>query len=685
MNNFDSRTIYAEVRRFWWIPVIAVLAGLFAAAWLNAKQPTQYISTTKIVVAGKIDLGLGAAYQENSEDFLGTQAAIIQGEVVAKRAQKILADRGLTSPKSAVTIRVKSIPGAAMVVVSAIGTDSAYVQPLLNATIQAFFAVRQEMRLRRSESTYATVSNELARVQQELEQATQDLNDFQRQFSTMSPVDDVAATSAYLNTLRQKIADLGLGRPVSTAGSGTDPSSAAAAIPLDSGSISDTGQNDGGQDRLAATQQDLAVMEAERARLLKNLKPAHPKIRQLDSKIAEDKNVITVLRAQQKDRRNDQIASLDRERAALEKEVEQKQAHLDALNKNLGKYQNLKSKVDGSREVYDKLANQLQNIDLGKRLEQEPIAILENATPAARVPKSPSTTLLLFGLLGLGLGLAGIALCSRLAPRFLTVEAVMRTLNLPIKGKILRDPWITKQRTVLDCTPEHVGIAESFRHLRSSIQRRPPELLVMQCLAVTSAVPREGKSLIATNLAIALAAANARTLLIDGDMRRGKLHQLLGGRPGPGFSDLLTHQKSLAETLQETRMPHLFLMSCGRRIQNITEHLLNFGLSDLRQKLNAQFDYILIDTPPVLAVDDGVSLAASADATLFVVRLGLSRPSDAIAAIDELKSREIRVSGLVVNSVSKHFGGRRFYKHYNMLEDGRPFLDYPGGTPALPN
>ena len=684
MNNFDPRIIYAEVRRFWWLPVIAVLAGLFTAAWLNSRQQTQYISTAKMVVAGKINLGMGAAYQENSEDFLGTQAAIIQGEVVAKRAQKILTDRGLTSPKSAVDIRVKSIPGAAMIVVSAIGTDSAYTQPLLEATIQAFFAVRQEMRLQRSESAYTTVSNEVARVQQELVRATRDLNDFQRQFGTISPVDDVAATTGYLNALRQKIADLRLGRPVSTAGSGTDPSTAAAAIPLDSGSVSDGGQNDGGQDRLAATQQDLAVLEAERGRLLKNLKPAHPKIRQLDSKIAEDKNAITVLRSQQKEHRSDQIASLNRERAALEKEVEQKQAHLDELNNNLGKYQNLKSKVDGTREVYNKLANQLQNIDLGKRLEQEPIAILENASPAARVAKSRSTTFLLFGLLGLGVGLVGIALSSRLAPRFLTVEAVLRTLNLPIKGKILRDPWITKQRTVLDCTPEHVGIAESFRHLRSSIQRRPPELLVMQCLAVTSAVPREGKSLIATNLAIALAAANARTLLIDGDMRRGKLHQLLGGRPGPGFSDLLTHQKSLAETLQETRMPHLFLMSCGRRIQNITEHLLSFGLSDLRQKLNAQFDYILIDTPPVLAVDDGVSLAASADATLFVVRLGLSRPSDSVAAIDELKSREIRVSGLVVNSVSKHFGGRRFYKHYSKLEDGRPFLDYPGGKPALP-
>ena len=179
MNNFDPRIIYAELRRFWWLPVIAVLAGLFTAAWLNSRQQTQYISTAKMVVAGKINLGMGAAYQENSEDFLGTQAAIIQGEVVAKRAQRLLADRGLISPKSAVDIRVKSIPGAAMVVVSSIGTDSAYTQPLLEATIQAFFAIRQEIRLQRSESAYTKVSIEVARVQQELERATQDLNDFQ--------------------------------------------------------------------------------------------------------------------------------------------------------------------------------------------------------------------------------------------------------------------------------------------------------------------------------------------------------------------------------------------------------------------------------------------------------------------------------------------------------------------------
>src|SRR4030081_2541031 len=168
MNNFDPRIIYAELRRFWGLPVMAGLAGLFCAGWLNSKQQTQYISTAKMVVAGKINLGMGAAYQENSEDFLGTQAAIIQGEVVAKRAQKILTDRGLTSPKSGVDIRAKSIPGAAMGGESASGTDSAYAQPRLQAAILAFFAVRHEMRLQRSASAYAPVANDVARVQQEL-------------------------------------------------------------------------------------------------------------------------------------------------------------------------------------------------------------------------------------------------------------------------------------------------------------------------------------------------------------------------------------------------------------------------------------------------------------------------------------------------------------------------------------
>src|SRR5258706_15798145 len=115
----------------------------------------------------------------------------------------------------------------------------------------------------------------------------------------MSPLDDITATTAYLNTLRQKIADLQLGRSGSSTGSGTDPSTAAAAIPLDSGSIGGAGPNDAGQDRLAATQEELAVLEAQRERMLKGLKPAHPQARQQESRISGGRKTLTVLQAQQ--------------------------------------------------------------------------------------------------------------------------------------------------------------------------------------------------------------------------------------------------------------------------------------------------------------------------------------------------------------------------------------------------
>jgi succinoglycan biosynthesis transport protein ExoP len=665
MNGFDLRAWMAELRRFCWVPLIAVVAGLSVAVWRNSKEPVRYFSQAKMVVAGKINLDTAASYQENNADFLGTQTAIIQGDLVAKGAKKVLAGRGLTAPKSRFRLRASYVPQTAIFVLNATGTDPVYTQALLQASMESFFAVRQEMRRQRSQVAATAVSKELARMEQELDRANRELNDFQNRFGSIALTEDITATTAFITALTKRIADLRLEQSGTVTGSGANPSAAANAIPLDNGPASYGGnQGDGTQDRLVEAQQDLATQQAERHRLLKYLQAEHPKIKQLDSKIAEDKNLITSLQSQQKDQRTDQIASINREAAALQKEVEEKQARLVELNNNLGTYQRLKSQVDNDRESYTKLAAQLRSIEVGQRLDQEPIAILENASAATKVARSRYAYYWEFGLSGLVVGLIGVGVLSRLAPRFMTIEAVLRALHFPVIGRILRDPWIAKRRTVLDCTREHIGFAESFRHLRSGVLRRPPEFAAMQCLAVTSGVPREGKSLVATNLAIALAATNARTLLIDGDMRRGKIHQLLGAESGPGLAELITQEKNLSETLHETRMPHLYLMPCGRRIQNTTEYLLSFGLKDLRHELNAQFDYILIDTPPILATDDGVTLASYADATLFVVRLGFSRPQDSVAAVEELKSRAIRLSGLVVNSVPKHLSGRRFYNYY---------------------
>ena len=173
-----------------------------------------------------------------------------------------------------------------------------------------------------------------------------------------------------------------------------------------------------------------------------------------------------------------------------------------------------------------------------------------------------------------------------------------------------------------------------------------------RCIAVTSALPAEGKTTVAVNLAIALAAANRTVLLIDTDLRRGSLHHRLKARQGPGLSDLITSQEVRpGEVIHPTRMPDLMLLPWGPRVQGISEAIVRFGFDRMLQELGQQFDYVILDLPPVLATDDSPTLCTYADWTMFVVRIHYSSPNETFRALEELAIRQVEVPGVVVNAV----------------------------------
>jgi polysaccharide biosynthesis transport protein len=147
-------------------------------------------------------------------------------------------------------------------------------------------------------------------------------------------------------------------------------------------------------------------------------------------------------------------------------------------------------------------------------------------------------------------------------------------------------------------------------------------------------------------------------------MRRGKLHQLLKVDRGPGLSELITNQSLLEEVVHPTIMPNLMLLPTGQPIANTSEQLLRYGVDELIRSLTEHFDYVIIDTPPVLAADDAVVLAAKTDWAMFLVRLGYSSPVFSKRALDELKSRQIHVPGIVVNSVPRRLTAQSYYNHY---------------------
>ncbi|MBV9276532.1 MAG: polysaccharide biosynthesis tyrosine autokinase, partial [Verrucomicrobia bacterium] len=468
--------------------------------------------------------------------------------------------------------------------------------------------------------------------------------------------------------LRKRRADLRLQEDIA-ATDGIDPSTVASSVSIpksdNNATIEASDQKDLPDERLVAAKQNLAIFQASREHLLSVLVPQHPMIQRLNIKIAEAIAEI----------RKGRLASIARETDALDKQIDQKQNHLFELNSHLARYHDLKSRLDNSRGTHDKLIASVQNVDLGKRLDQDTIAVLENPTSPVAEKRNLGIAIVQASLIGLLLSTGVILLRCKSSRRFHTIDSVKRELGLPVFGKILRDRRAAFNSTVLDCDVNHLDFAESFRNLRSSLLNFPEDYASKRCFAVTSAQPDEGKSTIAVNVAISLAATNARVVLIDADLRSGRLCRLLKTKPDPGFADLITNRSSLQQVLHLTRMPNLMLLPAGQPIANITEQMLRYGLDELLQTLTKDFDYVILDTVPVLASDDAVTLAAKTDWTLFVVRLGSSRPSHSMCAIEELTLRQVIVPGVVVNSVPKKFTSHSYYRCYNRKLERKPFRE----------
>jgi polysaccharide biosynthesis transport protein len=677
MESFDLEAFLFEVRRFWWLILLTTIAALGCGCVMHLLAPVEYKSDTKMVVDRKGNIPPASVYSEQGADFLGTQAAVMQSRDVRRDAEKALRQQGKLPPERGVDLQATYIPKTTVFILEASSTDPDYTRAYLQEAIRAYIDLRKQMRSEQSREAVSALADEVVRVRGEVDAATRDLNNFQQKISAGSLQDEVTAENAYLASLRKRYADLRLQKSIAVTGAPDPNAAAAAAIQgADSATLSGILPDQAGQQlpdqQLLQAKQNLTMLQAEKARLLKNLRRDHPRIRQIDGRIHEAQNLVAFLEDQIKHGNNERVESIEREMAALQDEITEREQKINHLNQNIAEYQTLKDRLASNREAYQRLTNSVQNIDVARQVDQEVINVLESPSTPVPVRTHLLITLAESLAVGLVLGVVATFLLSRLARRFQTISQVKRTLGLPVFGKILHDAWVSRQRTVLDCTRKHIGFAESFRNLRSTLMLLPPSVRDRRCIAVTSAFPNEGKSTIAVNMAIALAATNSRVLLIDADLRRGKLHQLLKVKTGPGFSDLLMRKSSVQQAIHSTRMQNLMLLPSGNRIPNVSEQIFRSGFDSTLDELCREFDYVIIDTPPVLATDDGPTLAAKADWALLVVRLRHSRPRETEKALEELRMRQVEVPGVVVNSVSKRDTGHSYY-HYAYSVEDRPF------------
>lgn len=277
-----------------------------------------------------------------------------------------------------------------------------------------------------------------------------------------------------------------------------------------------------------------------------------------------------------------------------------------------------------------------------------------------------------FGLaLGLLLGI-GLAVLRDLFDNTVKDRAALEELTgAGVVGSIPLDKE-RRKHPAISFDKDNSAIAEAFRKLRTNLQflavDNPPRAIV-----ITSSTPGEGKTTTAINVALALAEADHKVVLIDGDMRRPMVHKYLNLVGPVGFSTVLSGQASLDEALQKTRFPGLTVLTAGAVPPSPSQLLGSLAAKKLLSELRAQFDYVIVDSSPLLAVTDAAILATSADGVLIIARFGYTKRDQLAHAIGSLEGVGAALLGaLFTLTPTRGSGSYSYYGYSYSYDDGSP-------------
>ena len=335
------------------------------------------------------------------------------------------------------------------------------------------------------------------------------------------------------------------------------------------------------------------------------------------------------------------------------------------------KYDQLQETKKRDQETYDRLLDSMNQGLLHTNTTPDPMFIMENASVASASTAQWAKALGLALVAGLGVGIGILMLIDRLDDRMGSISDFQMHFSEHVLGQIPRDNSNDSLEMLRPDDSRH-QLVESYRNLRSTLLFMPLDGARPKTLLVTSAVPNEGKSTTSCNLALVLAFAGMKTLLIDGDLRRGAIHDSFGAPRDPGLTDVLGHNVNWKLAIRTTGVENLHVLPRGRNVPQPSEYLLNKATDRLLQELYPLYDYIVIDSSPVLAADDTASLAPKIDATLFVTRMGYTSAKMTRKSLEILYKRQANIPGVILNQVdtsSPEFVYYQYEEYYHAATD----------------
>lgn len=407
----------------------------------------------------------------------------------------------------------------------------------------------------------------------------------------------------------------------------------------------------------------LEIAEAEKKYL-----PAHPKMAELLKKLGEiNKNLEAELMVAQ-NRYNLEYNKLLEKRKELmaklpeyEKAVQDNEKYLQDLAVNeAGKL--------GWNTIYAEMAKKISMIDFGADKERIHLQFLQHLELRDETPVSPNKFKLVLTCFVLGLMLAiGIPFLIEFLDHTVNdieeVEQTYRIRGLGIVPKI----DIRAVSGVPTINADGGGdrhLVENFRVIRTNLLSVGAKTKNPQAISVVSAMPEEGKTMVSVNLALSFAHMGEKTLLIDADLRRGRIHRLFEFRSSPGLSNVLVDKTPWQEAIHETEHDNLYVLPCGKHIEGAREMIGTPAFNKLIDELRQHYQRIVIDTPPVLGLSETAMLQHTIDGVVLVIWSGRTPMRYLKSALDILVSNNATIYGFVLNRLDLS-GFSNYYNYYN--------------------
>ncbi len=394
----------------------------------------------------------------------------------------------------------------------------------------------------------------------------------------------------------------------------------------------------------------------------------YPRVEQLEQQLANLQPQIDAEMQNVKRRTQDEYQTILHTQDLLRTRIDAEMQNVFALNTSASQYAVLRQDAESSRQLYEALQLKLKESSIASGLNTASESVIDHAmTPLGPINSNTGTNSTVTGAMGFVLGLVLAFILDSLDDTLRTTEDVETTSGLLSLGAIPHFQPTQKQAAAMadgqkTDQPEKVRLvsltapssqaAEAYRALRSSILLSAIDN-PLRLLVVTSAFMSEGKSTLSANLGVMLAQRGERVLIVDADLRRSTLHVIFGlARPAQGLTNLLSRQTGDSAYLHPIeQMPNLTYLPAGAVPPNPAELLASHRMAEVMRQWQTDYDRIIIDTAPILAVSDSLAPSARADAVLLVVRAGATRKKALIRARELLRRANARVLGAVVNDI----------------------------------